>query len=244
MKKILLEICVDSIESAIAAEKGGAGRIELCDNLFEGGTTPSFGMIYLIQKIISIPINVIIRPRGGDFLYSDPEFEVMKRDILLAREIGIDGVVFGILKKDGSIDKKRTKTLVDLARPMSITFHRAFDMTKDPFKSLDDIIGLKIERILTSGQESTASIGSELLQKLIKAAKGRVIIMPGGGINERNYSEVISKCKPKEIHIGGAEFIESEMKFRNKRISMGRNAKPNEYGRFLINSERIKKITG
>jgi copper homeostasis protein len=243
-KKILVEVCVDSVESAIEAERGGAQRIELCDNLFEGGTTPSFGMISTIKDFVKIPINVIIRPRGGDFHYSRMEFEVMKRDIILSREFGVNGIVTGILNEDGSVDKERMKILINLARPLSITFHRAFDMTNDPFKTLNDIIKLGIERILTSGCENSAYEGSDLIKELIKTARNKIIIMPGGGINERNISSLVSKCKPREIHIGGAEYINSSMIFRKNYISMGKSFKRDEYAKYIINSERIKRITG
>ncbi|MEE9463757.1 MAG: copper homeostasis protein CutC [Bacteroidales bacterium] len=138
--KYLLEVCIDSFESALNAQAGGADRVELCDNLYEGGTTPSIGMISMVRESLSIKLNVIIRPRGGDFLYSDAEYDIMKFDILKAKEAGADGLVFGLLLPGGLVDIERTRELVELARPMSVTFHRAFDMTPEPFKAIDDII--------------------------------------------------------------------------------------------------------
>src|SRR5438445_9519302 len=150
--KTIIAVCVDSVESAMAAEAGGAERVELCDNLMEGGTTPSAGAVAAARKKLEIKFHVIIRPRGGDFCYSDVEFEVMKRDVEFAKQLGADGIVIGILLPDGAIDVTRTRELIDIARPMSVTFHRAFDMTRDAFAALETLIDLGIDRILTSGQ--------------------------------------------------------------------------------------------
>ena len=149
----ILEICIDSVASAIAAEQGGGARVELCQNLFEGGTTPSVGTVYRTLEQVGIKVNAIIRPRGGDFLYSDDEFAVMQHDIVTLKEMGINGVVIGLLNADGTIDTDRSRQLIELARPLEVTYHRAFDVTADPFRSLDDIIALGVERLLTSGQE-------------------------------------------------------------------------------------------
>ncbi|MCC7306747.1 MAG: copper homeostasis protein CutC, partial [Acidobacteria bacterium] len=164
----LLEVCVDSVESAFAAEKGGADRVELCDNLVEGGTTPSAGSIEAARERLSIKLHVIVRPRGGDFLYSDIELDVMKRDILTAKDLGADGVVIGVLNADGTIDREHTRELVEIARPMSVTFHRAFDMTREPFEAMETLIDLGIDRILTSGQEPGAEKGVELIRELVE----------------------------------------------------------------------------
>ncbi|MGH9764286.1 MAG: copper homeostasis protein CutC, partial [Blastocatellia bacterium] len=151
-KTLTIEVCVDTVESAIAAQRGGADRIELCGNLIEGGITPSIGAIEMVRKNLSIPLHVVIRPRGGDFLYSDIDFEVMKRDIELVKWLGADGVVFGVLTPRAAVDVERTEDLIARARPLSVTFHRAFDMTRDPYQSLDDLIALGVNRVLTSGQ--------------------------------------------------------------------------------------------
>lgn len=240
--KILLEACVDSIESALAAQEGGADRIELCANLIEGGTTPSTGTIDLACKLVSIPIMVMIRPRGGDFFYSDIEFEEMKRNIELIKQFKIAGIVFGILREDGTVDKERTKTLIQLARPMLITFHRAFDMTRNPFEALDDLIDLGVERVLTSGHESNVVEGMEILKKLVEKAGEKIIIMPGGGVNENNVSEIISKCGVKEIHASARVRKESRMKFRNQKTKMSDSKNMREYEMMVTSADRIRAI--
>ena len=241
-KKPLIEVCVDSIESAIAAEKGGADRIELCASLFEGGITPSAGCIELTLKNVSIDTNVIIRPRGGDFFYTEIEFEVMKKDIIIAKNLGANGVVLGILNRDGSVDVGRTKELVDLARPMTITFHRAFDMTPDPFKALEDIISLGINRILTSGQERTALEGIDLISDLVKAANGRIIIMAGGGVNERNINKLYTKTSVQELHSSGRVKMDSAMTYRKSHVFMGGELRLPEYEVSMTDCERVKSL--
>lgn len=201
MKKVL-ENCSNSIQSSIEAQKGGAIRVELCDNLAEGGTTPSLSQIQLTRENIDIQLNVIIRPRGGDFLYSDLEFESMKQDIHHCGKSKCDGVVIGILNADGTVDIERNKILVNIAREynMSVTFHRAFDRCADLFKSLEDIINLGCDRILTSGGRKTALEGKEVIKKLINQANGRIIIMPGSGINENNIAELVEATGLIEFH--------------------------------------------
>jgi copper homeostasis protein len=235
----LLEIYVDSVESAMAAEAGGAGRIELCDNLLEGGTTPSLGMIRAIRSRLKIPINVIIRPRGGDFCYTDMEFEVMQSDILIAKESGVDGVVIGILTPSGKVDRERTVQLIALARPMSVTFHKAFDMTSDPYKTLEDLIDLGVDRVLTSGQEVSVIEGLEMIVALSKQAAGRITVMPGGGITARNLAKVLASTGAKELHAGGMISIDSPMVFRNPRCFMGGEFHPPEYSRQVVDARRV-----
>ena len=198
---VLLEICLDSVESAIAAQDGGAHRVELCDNLAEGGTTPTLAMIEQVRKSISIGLQIMIRPRAGDFVYSASEFEAMKKEIAIAKHLGADGVVFGLLNVDSTVDKNRTKMLVGLAKPMSITFHRAFDVIQEPFKALEDIIDCGVDRLLTSGQQSTASEGVSLIADLVERARSRIIIMPGSGINKNNAGKIIAKTNVREIHV-------------------------------------------
>ena len=181
-----LEVIAFNIESCKLAQKSGAHRIELCDNPGEGGTTTSIGMIKAARANVDIELFPIIRPRGGDFLYSDDEFEIMKEDILQCKNIGCDGVVIGLLNAEGTIDKTRTSKLVNLAYPMSVTFHRAFDRANDPFKAMEDIIESGCERILTSGQQPSALEGIELISALIKKAEERIIIMPGSGLRSRS----------------------------------------------------------
>ena len=236
---VTIEVCVDSVESAIAAQQGGAGRVELCDNLLEGGTTPSAGMIELARDNITIGLHVIVRPRGGDFCYSEIEFEVMKRDIVRARQLGANGVVIGILLPDGSIDVARVRTLIELARPLSVTFHRAFDMTDDAYRALNDLITLGIDRLLTSGQEVSALEGLDLITDLVRVAAGRIGIMPGGGITERNITKILARSGVRDIHVSATTAVESRMHYRNQRVFMGRALRPAEYGRLITDAEQI-----
>ncbi len=202
MKKIQLEICVDSIESALAAQEGGAARVELCGDLSSEGTTPSAGMIALARKVLNIGLHVMVRPRSGDFYYSDAEFEVMKRDIITAKQFGAEGVVFGILTKEYSVDVVRTKELVALALPMSVTFHRAFDVVKNPILSFEEVIQCGCHRLLTSGQAKTAEEGLPLLKELVCRADGRIIIMPASGVTSANIGKIRDESGVKEIHVG------------------------------------------
>lgn len=239
---ILLEICVDSIKSAINAEKGGADRIELCDNLIAGGTTPSAATIELARKYLNIDINVIIRPRSGDFCYSDLEFEVMKRDIEFAKNAGVNGIVTGVLLPNGNIDIARMKEIIQLARPLSVTFHRAFDMTKDPFESLDTLINLNVQRILTSGQESKAIDGIYLIKKLVEKAKNKIIIMPGSGVNEDNVRNIVMKTGVKEIHMSAKKNIDSVMQYRNNNVAMGGNLVISEFNNYFTDEETVRVV--
>lgn len=238
---MLLEICAGSLYSALAAQAGGAHRIELCDNLSEGGTTPSPGIITQAVKLLDIPVFVLIRPRAGDFLYSKAEFDAMKEDILFCKEHGAKGVVIGILYDGGNVDMERTAELVGLAAPMQVTFHRAFDMTRDPFQAMEDIISLGIKRILTSGQANTALAGAPLISKLIRQAAGRITIMPGSGINEDNVTGLIKITGAKEIHASLRSKIQSNMQFRNLKTAMGKPGQ-DEYSRMETDPERVRKF--
>ncbi|MBC7904570.1 MAG: copper homeostasis protein CutC [Gemmatimonadaceae bacterium] len=210
-----LEICCYNLQSAIAAEESGASRIELCADPANGGTTPSFGTIKTVRDKVKIPVYVIIRPRGGDFLCSDDEFQIMLREIALCRQLDIDGVVAGILNPDGSVDKKRTAVLAEAAYPAGVTFHRAFDRCKDPFAALEDIIDAGCERILTSGQQHSAMAGKDLLKQLVSKAAERIIIMPGGGIRSNNLAELISYTGAEEFHSAASRIEGSQMHFEN-----------------------------
>lgn len=236
----LIEVCVDSVESALAAQAGGADRVELCDNLFEGGTTPSAGSIVLARERLRIKLHVMIRPRGGDFLYSDLEFAIMQRDIETAKELGADGVVIGLLTADGDIDDSRTRELVKLSRPMSVTFHRAFDVARDPFDALETLIGIGIDRLLTSGQEASVAEGVELIAELVGRAAGRLIIMPGGGFSARNVERIVSRTGASEIHVAGFSRVESGMRHRNDRVFMGGELRPPEYSRPVTDPNMIQ----
>lgn len=240
--KIEVEICVDSIHSAIAAEKAGAQRIELCSSLSEGGLTPSAGFIEITRASINIDLYVLIRPRRGDFLYSDQEFEIMKKDIEVAKMLGANGLVLGILMADGQIDIARTATLIALATPLSITFHRAFDMTPDPFKALEDLKNLKVDRLLTSGQQSTALAGMELLRKLVRQAGDHLTVMPGGGINETNINALITGTGASAYHASARTLKTSKMDYQNKDLSMSGGHQLSEYENLLTDEVVVDRI--
>ncbi|MHA4737131.1 copper homeostasis protein CutC [Dyadobacter sp. MSC1_007] len=214
-----IEICAYSLESCINAQAGGAGRIELCGGLGEGGTTPSAGLIEIVRKHIEIPIYVMIRPRGGDFVYDFFEEEIMRKDIDLAKNLGADGVVLGVLTADGQVDVARTKALVEYAAPMKVTFHRAFDLTPDPVKALKDVIATGAERILTSGQKPSAIQATELLAKLAAEAKGAIEIMAGGGVNHNNAAE-LAATGVHALHLTAKAFRPGRQKYFPEGISM------------------------
>lgn len=240
--KYLIEVCCAHFQSALEAEKGGAKRIELCDNLYEGGTTPSYAAIKTAKEKLNLDINVMIRPRGSDFCYSDVEFEIMKEDIAICRKLGVQGVVFGILLPNGNVDVERTRQLAELARPMSVTFHRAYDMCPDPFKALEEIIGLGIDRILTAGHQNTVPEGIDLIAQLVKRAAGRIVIMPGSGINDENIQDIRDKSGATEFHLTGKKNIESKMQFRKQGIFMGGLKEIPEYSINVTDAGRIRKI--
>ena len=210
---MLLEIAVFNIQSALMAAEAGANRLELCENPTDGGTTPSYGFLKTVKEKISIPVFPIIRPRGGDFLYSDEEFEIMKKDLLLCIQLGFEGAVIGLLNADGTIDKKRTTELVELAYPLEITFHRAFDRAANPLQALEDIIACGCQRILTSGQVPNAFGGKELIKQLIKQADERIIIMPGSGVRSNNISELATYTGAVELHSSARKITASQMQF-------------------------------
>jgi copper homeostasis protein len=239
--EIAIEICVDSAESALAAQRGGASRVELCADLLEGGITPSAGMIELVRSELSIPLQVMVRPRGGDFFYNDEEFEIMRRDIEVAKGFRADGVVIGILDAYGNVDIERTLALVEQARPLSVTFHRAFDMTADLFRALEDVCATRADRILTSGGEQTAIQGAQTIAEVVKKADGRILIMPGSGINAENVRQFIAETGVREIHAGASSTGGSPMQFRNSKIAMG-SVPGREYQRSLVREENVRKL--
>ncbi len=239
---ILIEACVDSVESATAAEHGGAGRVELCANLIEGGTTPSDGTLALCRERLSIPIRVLIRPRGGDFLYSDTDFEIMLKDVLRTKELGGDGVVIGSLHADGTIDGERTQRLIDAAHPMGVTFHRAFDVCRDPENALEQLVGLGADRVLTSGQAAGAPDGIPTIARLVRLAAGRIGILPGGGIDESNVVDIVRGTGVREVHLRGSVDVESRMTFRAPHVEIGNAAPPNDYVREVTDAGVIRRI--
>ncbi len=242
-KKVLVEVCANSVTSALAAQKGGASRVELCQNLKEGGTTPSFGEILMARKLLYIDLYVLIRPRGGDFLYTDLEFEIMQKDVEQCINLGCDGIVIGILNKDGSVDIKRNGMLINMAEKagLGITFHRAFDMCADMHYALENLIELGCERILTSGGMPKAYAGLENLKRLIDKANNRIIIMPGSGINEENAKEIVNFTGASEIHLSARSTIKSKMDYININISMGRDS-GNEYLIDVTDANMVSQI--
>jgi copper homeostasis protein len=240
-QSLTLEVCVDSVESAAAAERGGAHRVELCSSLFDGGVTPSAGLIATVRQKISIGLHVMIRPRGGDFCYSDDEFQIMQRDILTAKQLGADGVVLGILDLDGRVDVSRTKQLVELAAPIKVTYHRAFDMSSDLFASLCDLQTTGVHCVLTSGGKESAAEGAETLKRLVESASNSIAIMAGCGIEDHNVSTLIERTGVREIHASLKSPIPSPMRYRNDRISMGAE-KGREYQRFVVHQQKVQRL--
>jgi copper homeostasis protein len=239
---MICEICIDSVAGVTAAKEAGAARVELCASLIEGGITPSRGMIRAARRIDGIKLHVIIRARGGDFLFSDDEFAVMAADIETAKAEGADGVVIGQLMADGMIDEARTKVLMALARPMAVTFHRAFDMTPDPFAALETLIGLGVDRVLTSGQEASVLEGLPLITELVRRAGDRIIVMPGGGITARNVERIVAAARPKEIHFAALELEAGSMRFRREHVFMGGELRPPEYDRLTTSQAVIRSV--
>jgi copper homeostasis protein len=237
---MLIEVCAYSLDSCLTAQRAGAGRIELCGGLAEGGTTPSAGLIQLVRQQVSLPLYVMIRPRGGDFLYSETELSVMKADIQLAKALGADGLVLGVLQTDGTIDEVQTKLLVELAKPLPVTFHRAFDMTRDPLEALEAIIRTGAVRILTSGQQQTAEAGLETLRKLSQAAAGRLEIMAGAGVNAQN-APLFIEAGVKALHLSGGQKEDSGMIFRQQSVSMA-STPPDEYEYMEANEAKIRAV--
>ena len=240
--KSKIEICANSVESAAKAQEGGAYRVELCAGIPEGGTTPSFGEIRMARQLLQqTKLHVIIRPRGGDFLYTQLEQEIMLHDIKVARQLGADGVVFGCLTAEGNVDVPAMKKLMNAVGDMSVTFHRAFDMCRNPMEALEDIIELGCHRILTSGQEATAPAGIPLLKELIEKADGRIIIMPGCGVKPSNILELAEETGATEFHFSGRSSLESDMIYRNPKVSMGGTVKIEEYQRDVTDVEIVKE---
>lgn len=237
-----LEVVVYNIDSAIRAQEGGADRIELCDNPGEGGTTPSYGTIEVVRKNLTIDVFIMIRPRGGDFLYSNDEFYSMKRDIYQSQRLSVDGVVFGILTADGRIDKKRCKDLIDKSRPLKVTCHRAFDMTCDPFEALEDCIEVGFDRILTSGGYTKAIEGVDVLAKLVEQAAGRISIMAGSGVNEEVVSEIVEKTGVEEVHFSAMKMVDGKMEYKNEKLSAMGSSGGTEYLYRTVDPQIIKNI--
>jgi copper homeostasis protein len=239
---MILEVVVYTIESALNAQKGGADRVELCANPGDGGTTPSYGTMEVVRQALGIDVYAMIRPRGGDFVYSSEEYFAMRRDIEMCKRASMDGVVFGVLKPDGTLDKNKCKKLIELARPMKVTCHRAFDMTHNLMETLEDCIEVGFDRILTSGGQAQAVLGTEMIATLIQQSNGRIAIMPGSGVNENNVTEIVKKTGAREIHFSAVAYRESQMQFRNEAIAGMGSAQGSEFKLRTVDPELVKKI--
>jgi copper homeostasis protein len=240
--KILIEVCTDGFDMSNDAIHSGASRIELCSSLIEGGITPPLSLTEKICKSAGAPIHVMIRPRGGDFLYSDSEFELMRTDIIQAKKAGASGVVFGILLPDGSIDIKRCEVLVELALPMKCIFHRAFDMTSDPFLALEEVITLGFDTILTSGQRQTAEDGLEMIRELVKRAGDRIEIMAGGGVNSSNVM-LLHEAGIRAFHFTARKRTAGKMQYRNEALqSMGPVNMAGEYDIYCLDENKLHSV--
>ncbi|XP_056903357.1 copper homeostasis protein cutC homolog isoform X1 [Takifugu flavidus] len=248
----LIEVCVDSVESAVNAERGGAGRLELCSSLTEGGLTPSLGLLQVLKQYVKIPVYVMIRPRGGDFLYSDQEVQVMRKDIELMKKHGADGLVLGALTEDGQVDAELCMELLAAARPLPVTFHRAspllltfvkaFDMARDPVGTLEMLVSLGFQRVLTSGCDTSALEGLPVIKRLIDQAKGRITIMPGGGITERNLQRILEGSGAEEFHCSARSSKDSAMKYRNTSVAMGASLSAPEYSLKVADVSKIRTL--
>ena len=238
---VRIEVCANSVASALAAQAGGAARVELCSALAEGGLTPSAAAIELAREQLRIGLHVLIRPRSGDFCYDDSELAVMKRDIEFCKQAGADGIVIGVLRPDGSVDVERMRELIATARPVSVTFHRAFDMTADAFRALDDVLALGAERLLTSGKHGSAVEGKELIAELVRRAGDRLVVMPGAGVKEGNVRELIATTGAREIHLSGQKKVASRMNYRNHHVFMGVPGL-SEYEIGVTDAEKIRRV--
>lgn len=236
-----LEICVDSVESAIAAEEGGAQRVELCSALSEGGLTPSLGMLRAVRAAVKLGVYVMIRPRGGDFLYSEREYAIMLDDIARTAEAGADGVVFGLLTAHGEVDVERTARLVEAARPMEVTVHRALDMSRDLRVALEGAVAAGAQRILTSGAAATALQGGAQIAQLVRQAAGRIGVMVGGNVRPRNLMQVVAATGASQFHAALRTAMPSPMEFRNAKLHLGESGN-DEYARYQVMASDVRHL--
>lgn len=241
MSEFKFEVCANSVESCLAAQIGGADRVELCAGIPEGGTTPSYGDILMAKKLLEkTRLHVIIRPRGGDFLYSELELEIMLKDVENARALGADGVVFGCLTREGNVDIPAMKKLMNASQGMSVTFHRAFDVCRNPKEALEQLIDLGCDRILTSGQQATAELGIPLLRELQLQAGNRIILLAGCGVNEGNIAKIAAETGIHEFHFSARETVQSAMTYRNENVSMGGTVRISEFERNVTTHARVE----
>lgn len=240
---MVLEICVDSVESAVAAERGGAQRVELCSDLLEGGITPSSGLLGVVRQRIGIDVFVMIRPRGGDFCYTEAEFEVMRLDIARAREMGADGIILGVLDEHALVDVARTRELVELARPLPVTFHRAIDMTPDPCAAVEDVVKTGAARVLTSGGAAKVTEGAAIVAGMVRAAGSRIAVMAGGGITAATIEPVAEATGASEFHASLRSARPSPVEFHRRNVQMG-EVRDREYLRFVVEEESVRALAG
>jgi copper homeostasis protein len=236
-----LEVCIDSVESAMAAEHGGAKRVELCSDLMEGGITPGAGLIASVRRRIAIDLFVMIRPRGGDFYYTDLEFEVMQEEISHARQLGADGVVLGLLDQHGRVDLTRTRKLVEQAAPLPVTFHRAIDMTPNLLAAFEDVLSTGAARILTSGGAPSVPLGLAEITRMVEASRGRIAIMPGGGIRPENIAAIVQATGASEFHASARTAFPSPVHFRKQGMAIG-DLPDREYRRFGVHPESVRAL--
>jgi copper homeostasis protein len=237
----LIEICVEGIDGLVAAQSAGADRVELCASLLEGGLTPSIGVIRRALRVATIPFHVIIRPRGGDFLYSELEYETMLDDVRACRELGVAGVVFGCLTPDGRIDEGRMRELTAAARPMTVTCHRAFDMTREVDEAIEALVRVGVDRVLTSGQRDTALEGIDILRRTHQVARGRIKIMACGALDAGNIAEVLRRSEADELHFAALDIVGSGMAFRNPHVGMGGTALEREFEVTVTDPEAVRR---
>jgi copper homeostasis protein len=237
----LIEICVEGIDGLLAAQAAGADRVELCAALIEGGITPSVGTVRMALAHATVPFHVIVRPRGGDFLYSEPEFRSMLEDVDQLRGMGVAGVVFGCLTPQGEIDEPRMRELVECAGPLSVTCHRAFDMTRDPAEALEALIRCRVSRVLTSGQRDTGLEGADMLAKLVRQAGERIIVLGCGALENGSIRQVLDRTGLKEMHFAAPADAASGMAYRNPRVGMGGSDLDREYRTVVTDADLVRR---
>ena len=242
MTRPFLEVSIEGVDGLLVAQENGADRVELCASVLEGGITPSIGMVREALRRARIPVFVIVRPRGGDFLYSEAEFESMRQDVMALKDLGVPGVVTGCLTAGGEVDEQRTAELLRLARPMSFTFHRAFDMVRDPVQALEGLIKLGVDRLLTSGQRGTAVEGLANLKHLGLVANGRIIVMPCGSIRAANVGQVCRETGLWELHFAAHKTESSAMTYRNPQVAMGLTEQDHEYVKTVTDPTTVRSM--
>jgi copper homeostasis protein len=239
---MIFEVCVDTIESALAAQAGGATRLELCSALSEGGLTPSLGLVEVVLESVALPVNAMLRPRRGDFTYTQAEFDVLLRDLYNMKKAGVHGFVAGFLTPDGNVDVPRVKQVVEAAAPLEMTFHRAFDWCADPYQALEELISAGVRRILTAGQQSSAAAGLDMIAALTIRAAGRISIMPGAGISPQNIHQILTISQASEVHFSASQWVEGPMTYRKPDIPMDSNPDYSGYTQKITTMAKVKEL--